>query len=185
MARHKTIDQLQIFTATEELILESGYAGFHFKSLSEKLGVARSTIYNYYTNKEELVTDFMLHMLQQVVTKMDTVHEHEEPIRAMMGLWAKYANMHQMLQIMPYIDRKASPKVEQNAKRMFIMLEELRNKIEGVVKEEQRKGNIRQDVQLGTLVSIIMSTVQVPVANRSEDEWTNDVFNVLMQGLKA
>ncbi|MGJ9382809.1 TetR/AcrR family transcriptional regulator [Salipaludibacillus sp. CF4.18] len=184
MSRKKTIDQAMLFKETEKLIMESGYSGFHFKALSARLGVARSTIYNYYTKKEELVTDYMVHLLEKAVAQMDNVDKKEEPVKELIRLWSKYANMHQMLQIMPYIDKKASPMVEENTKKMFDLFIKMKTKIEETLKDGQMKGIIREDIHMKTIVGLVMSTVQIPVHHDTLDEWVNEVYQLLMSGLK-
>ncbi len=178
------MDQSQLFYETEKLILESGYAGFHFKALSERLGVARSTIYNYYTNKEELITDYMLHLLNGVVEKMEQVEKEEEPLKYLIYLWSRYAHMHQMLQIMPYIDQHSTARVEENIKKMFALFHEMKQKIESILKDGQNQGEIRTDIQMKTLVGLVMATVQVPVQHTSQSQWIEEVYQLVAHGLK-
>jgi AcrR family transcriptional regulator len=185
MGRAKTIDEVQLFQETEKLILESGYAGFHFKALSERLGVARSTIYNYYPKKEELITAFMVHMLKQVVLKMDRLSEKEDPVRSMIELWGNYANIHQMMQVMPYIDKKASAKVEESVKEMFRMLQEMKVKIKIILTAEQEKGEVRTDVHMDTLVGLVMAAVQIPMHHASQEDWVKEVYLLINDGLKG
>lgn len=184
MSRKKTIDQATLFKETEKLIMESGYKGFHFKALSVRLGVARSTIYNYYTKKEELITDYMVHLLENAVAQMDDINKEMEPIKALIRLWSKYANMHQMLQIMPYIDQKASLAVEENMRKMFTLFQKMKGKIEETLKEGQENGVIREDIHIKTLIGLVMSTVQIPVHHETLEEWVDEVHQLLMSGIK-
>ncbi|WP_444684684.1 TetR/AcrR family transcriptional regulator [Alkalicoccus luteus] len=185
MGRAKTIDEVQLFQETEKLILESGYAGFHFKALSERLGVARSTIYNYYSNKEELITAFMVHLLEQVVENMDRASHAGNPVHALIQLWGRYANIHQMMQVMPYIDKEASPKVQKSVEAMFQLLQQMRSKIKDILIEEQQRGSVREDVPLDTLVGFVMSAVQIPFRHESEEAWADEVYKLIRSGLSA
>ncbi|MCR6105243.1 TetR/AcrR family transcriptional regulator [Salipaludibacillus agaradhaerens] len=182
MSRQKTIDQTQLFYETEQLILEAGYTGFHFKALAERLGVARSTIYNYYPRKEELITAYMLHLIEEAVRKMDDAIKSEEPLKTLLRIWVKYANMHQMLQIMPYIDQKATPKVEENTRKMYALFREMKKKISDVLYKGQQEGQIRTDIQMPTLVGLMMATVQIPVHHTELEEWVNEVHDLLLNG---
>jgi len=185
MSRKKTIDKAEIFYETEQLILESGYSGFHFKALSEKLGVARSTIYNYYKNKEELITDYMLNLLEEVVRNMKQADKENEPLKYLIHLWSRYAHMHQMLQIMPYIDQHATERVDKNIKKMFALFTEMKQKIEQILKKDQDQGEIRTDIHMTTLVGLVMASVQVPVHHyTSQSEWVEEVYQLLAYGLK-
>ncbi|SDO34637.1 TetR/AcrR family transcriptional regulator [Alkalicoccus daliensis] len=185
MGRMKAIDEVELFQETEKLILEAGYAGFHFKALSQRLGVARSTIYNYYSKKEELITAFMVHLLRQVVERMDTAAESEEPLRSLITLWGKYANIHQMMQVMPYIDKEATEKVEKSVKEMFALLQQMRGKIKTILVQEQKKGKVRTDIQIDTLVGMVMATVQIPYRHSSEEHWAEEVYQLIRDALKS
>ncbi|WP_416148453.1 TetR/AcrR family transcriptional regulator [Salipaludibacillus sp. HK11] len=184
MSRKKTIDQAQLFHETEQLVLKSGYAGFHFKALAERLGVARSTIYNYYKNKEELVTAYMIHLIEEVVKNMQQADQEEEPLKYLIHLWSRYAHMHQMLQIMPYIDQHATEKVQENINKMFRLFKEMKQKIEAILVDGQTKGEIRTDVQMTTLVGLVMATVQVPVRHMSQSQWVEEVYLLVVEGIK-
>lgn len=184
MSRKKTIDQAMLFRETEKLIMESGYNGFHFQALSTRLGVARSTIYNYYTKKEELITDYMVHLLEKAVDQMDNIEKEVEPVKALIRVWSKYVNMHQMLQIMPYIDKKASPAVEENTRKMFYLFKKMKAKIEETLKDGQKNGTIREDIQMKTIVGLVMSTVQIPVHHDTLEEWVDEVYQLIMSALK-
>lgn len=183
MSRKKTIDPVDLFTATEELILEQGYSRFHFKALAEKLGVARSTIYNYYDKKEELVTDYMIHLLERSVERIDDAAEEEEPVKGLIRLWSRYAHMHQMLQIMPYIDREATEIVRRNVQRMFELFQEMKAKIGVILTTGKEAELMRQDVSLSTRIGFIMATVQIPITNMTEEEWVDEVYAILRDGL--
>ena len=54
--RKKLFTHEQLLEKTEELLLTYGYEKFHLKLLSMHLDGARSTIYSYYKNKEEIVS---------------------------------------------------------------------------------------------------------------------------------
>ncbi|ADH98028.1 TetR/AcrR family transcriptional regulator [Salisediminibacterium selenitireducens] len=183
MSRKKTIDRVDLYTATEELILEEGYSSFHFKALAERLGVARSTIYNYYDKKEELITDYMIHLLARSVERIDDTAHDPEPVKGLIRLWSRYAHIHQMLQIMPYIDQEASDKVKENVRRMFQLFMEMKEKIGVILTTGEEATKIRQDVSLSTRIGFIMATVQIPIQGMTEEEWVDEVYTILRDGL--
>lgn len=184
MGRARTIDKSRLFHETEQLILSSGYAGFHFKALAERLGVARSTIYNYYSKKEELLTDFMVHLLQQVVDKIDYAARQEDAIEGLIRLWGQYAYIHQMMQIMPYIDKKATRQVEKSTEEMMALLAEMRAKVKLVLKKEQQAGRVREDIHIDMLAGYVMASVQIPMRRHSREVWVKEVTILVKSGLQ-
>jgi AcrR family transcriptional regulator len=185
MSRKKTIDEAQLFQETEKLIMESGYAEFHFKALAERLGVARSTIYNYYPKKEELVTSYMVRLLKRAVQNMDEAFDAEYPVKQLIRVWSRYANMHQMLQIMPYINQKATPKVEENIRVMYTLFGEMKSKIHHILNKEQESGRIREDIHMATMTGLLMATVQIPVHHNNPGQWVDEVYELVMTGCKG
>ena len=62
MARQKLhIDEL--YEVSGKILVEKGYAGFHFKLVADQLNVSRSTIYEYFSNKDELIASLMVHLM--------------------------------------------------------------------------------------------------------------------------
>ncbi|GEL09221.1 TetR/AcrR family transcriptional regulator [Salisediminibacterium halotolerans] len=183
MSRKRSINQIELFAETEKLVLEKGYNGFHFKALAERLGVARSTIYNYYPKKEELITAYMIYLLNQVIERIDSVFSAEDPLKIIVHIWARYANLHQMLQIMPYIDHEASDAVNKNVQHMFSQFEEMKRKLTAMIEMMQSDGRIRTDISVETIVGFVMAMVQVPIRGISEEDWADNVYILLTEGI--
>lgn len=183
MSRKRSLDHIELFAETEKLVLEKGYTGFHFKALAERLGVARSTIYNYYPNKEELITAYMIHVLKQVIERIDSAFSADEPLKVLVKIWARYANLHQLLQIMPYIDHEASDAVNENVQKMFKQFSEMKEKLTMIIRQMQTEGNVRTDVAEAALVGFLMASVQIPVRDMTEKEWEYNVYLLLAEGM--
>lgn len=62
--RARTIEQIgsrenEIMNACEQLFLRDGYEGVNIKAISEKTSFTRSSIYNYYKTKDEILLDLL------------------------------------------------------------------------------------------------------------------------------
>ena len=185
MSRKRTINQAELFHETERLILESGYNGFHFKALGERLGVARSTIYNYYTKKEELITDYMIQLIHKAISQIDDARSEKDPLRSLVRIWARYAHMHHMLRIMPYVDHHVSEAAQCNVEEVRKQVQIMKEMLSDIMKEMQLQGIVRTDVALPTLVGFLMASVQVPIQEMSEERWAEDVYTLLTSGIFA
>lgn len=64
----------QIRVAAQKLFLERGFAGVSTDAISAAAGVSKETLYNYFPNKEELLTD----CLEQLITNSSA----DEPLAA-------------------------------------------------------------------------------------------------------
>ncbi len=52
--------------AAIELMAGDGFRKFRFEALAEKLGCNRATIYRYFDSKQELITDVMMSLMQDI-----------------------------------------------------------------------------------------------------------------------
>lgn len=185
MARRK-VEKATLFSATEALLIEQGYQGFHFKSLSERLKIGRSTLYEYYTSKEELITDYLEYTLKEIVSKCNEISSANslEILKSMLRIFLKYSQIHQIALVIPFINPNHSPKVEAslaNLKKdhdyIYIMVYEL-------VENGKRENRIRDDIETSVLVEMIFHTVQVSNPKGSDEEhWIEMVLAVLFSGI--
>ncbi len=120
MTRRKLREE-ELLAATEELFLEKGYEGFHFKALSEKLNVGRSTLYEYYPNKEELICSYMLKVMEQIFDECNGLSSNTplQELRELLYVFMKYSQIHKIIQIIPIMNRDVSPAVERAIQRLF------------------------------------------------------------------
>jgi len=115
MARQRAFSRTELLDATENLLLERGYDGFHLKALSETLQGARSTIYEYFSNKDEIVAACMRRTMERMIESCKAL-DHLTPIDAlkkMLFIFVERAHFHQLMQAAPKVDQTAS----ENAKK--------------------------------------------------------------------
>lgn len=55
----------KILATTETLLAERGLYGLSMKLLADTAGIAAGTIYRYFDNKEELINELYLHLMQE------------------------------------------------------------------------------------------------------------------------
>ena len=64
MGRRHVFTRSELLDHAKRMLLEHGYEGFQLKSLSTRLPGARSTIYQYFANKEEIVAACMRRIME-------------------------------------------------------------------------------------------------------------------------
>lgn len=190
MVRSRKVEKRELMAATEELLLEKGYRGFHFKELAEKLGVGRSTIYEYYRGKDELVTAYMLDVMERIEKECQSLHmltNAKEKIRGLLVLFMKYSQLHRITQILPMIDREGSQTVQQSIEKLFVEHDRLFQFIQSVIHEGKEKGEVRKDVADEMLAQILFNAIQVHTGEHenSNENYAEKVFKVLFTGMKA
>src|SRR5690625_958542 len=75
MKIRKKIKHKTLMKKTEKLLLEQGYGGFNFSLLSNHLNIGRSTLYEYYASKDELVADYMTELMVSYTEELTLIAE--------------------------------------------------------------------------------------------------------------
>lgn len=190
MVRSRKLEKNELMAETEKLLLEKGYRGFHFKELAERLGAGRSTIYEYYNGKDELVTAYMLNVMERIEKECQSLHslpKTRDKIQGLLRLFMKYSQLHRITQILPMIERNGSQKVKQSIEKLFAEHDRLFHFIQAVINEGKAHGEIRRDVADEVLAQILFNSIQVDAGGRgtSHDDFAEKVFDVIFSGMKA
>ncbi|MCA0968966.1 TetR/AcrR family transcriptional regulator [Halobacillus litoralis] len=99
MGRKKVLTKEDVFTVTGEVLREEGLHGVHFKNISNRLDVGRSTLYEYFSNKDELLLAYMKQLMKEMNDKVDDIEEDLPPNRKLYRLLLvllEHAQLHQI-----------------------------------------------------------------------------------------
>lgn len=69
-----------ILNATLELLASSGFHGFSIKTLAAKAGVATGTVYLYFEDRDALIRELHMNILQQFAAAMFVDHDDQLPL---------------------------------------------------------------------------------------------------------
>lgn len=185
----KKINIQEIYTVTGNLLLEKGYAGFHFKLVSDRLNVSRSTIYEYFSNKDELISSLMAHLMENMMQEIDGFQQVESPMeemRKIFDLFRKYSHIHQILQNAPYVNVEGSPTVQQSLHSLRSQHQTLKQLLTRIVDACKERSLLRSDIPSSLITTILFTSVQIPGSSTiAEQEWNDLIFMVLLEGFGA
>ncbi|MEK4028391.1 TetR/AcrR family transcriptional regulator [Pseudobacillus sp. FSL P4-0506] len=186
MARKRAFTEEELLDAAEKLIIEHGYNGFHLKRLAEHLvSGARSTIYQYFSNREEVAAACMKRAMDRTVSRASRVDE-KEPIPALRQLLRIYmdeADLHFILGDIRKIDVSQSKKAEELVGEVMEMHQALSLQLERLFKQAQQEGDIREDVPFAILASLFFQLINTPnVLALPIEEWADYLFEVWYRG---
>jgi len=90
MGRKQSYTEPELLDLTKKLVLEHGY---------EHLPGARSTIYQYYANKEEIVAACMKRVITSVIEKASEIDETDtmHALQELLGIYVEESKLHQLL----------------------------------------------------------------------------------------
>ncbi|WP_281546337.1 TetR/AcrR family transcriptional regulator [Grimontia sp. SpTr1] len=71
----------QILEATERLLAQHGFDRLSMQMVAKEAGVAAGTIYRYFSDKNDLLSQLRNHVVQQCATKMLEGHDADKPLK--------------------------------------------------------------------------------------------------------
>lgn len=176
----------ELYAATGKILVEKGYAGFHFKLVSDQLNVSRSTIYEYFSNKDELIASLMVHLMDTIMAEyegLDSLSTPMEKLRRIFDSFMKYAHLHQILLFAPFVNGEASPSVKKNVVILRQQHHTLNSVLTEVIDSCKEAGSIRQDIPSSLIASLLFQSIQIPKSRTvPEAEWNDKIFRVLLEG---
>ena len=187
MARRK-VNEIQILSAAEELLLERGYDGFHFRALADRLSIGRSTLYEYYSGKEEIIVTYMNQAMENVMKKCEPWKDKAplERLKGFCSVFMQYTQqMHCMAQIMPKIERTNSC-VEQKIEKLFRDHHRIYTWIFDAINEAKKRGEIRDNLSTSLITAMIFSSIQLPNWMDDQEKISGEmIFDLLQRGFQA
>ncbi len=187
MARKKLGHQ-ELMKETEALLLEKGYDGFHFKELAEQLNIGRSTIYEYYANKEELVTAYMLDVMERVMAEIGDNASIEDPLEQMkahLQTFMKFSQVHHIIQIIPLINPAASPRVKLALRKLQDDHKILYQSMLRLIERGKMNGQVRNDFPSQVIASMFFIAIQLTPESPETDDtaWGDMIFKLIHEGI--
>ncbi len=186
MGRKKAIEMQELMKATEELLLEHGYHAFHFKMLAARLDVARTTIYEYYANKEELITDYMFNLMERIQSECESLSLEVMPLQKLKGMlriFVKYGQIHKIIIMVPQVNADASQKTKESLFKIAQQHQTLLQMMLLWIREGKAQKLIREDVSEGIIAGLFFNVIQIPNHRGiPTEEYVEQLFDVLCHG---
>lgn len=178
-----------IFDVAAQLFLKQGYHKTSMRQVAGAAGMGKSTLYDYFSNKEEI----LLYFVEQ---EMDTLHQEaaqiavlklpaEEKLRRILqSLWA-YLDKNRKMVVLTA--RESTKLGEQATQRMAHRREKYLKILEGVIREGIQEGDFRS-VDPTLAASALHSMMTMPWLRReSEDvpETADGLVDLFINGIKT
>ncbi|RPF50641.1 TetR/AcrR family transcriptional regulator [Aquisalibacillus elongatus] len=187
MARQKKFTTEELYVQTKHLLLEHGYDGFSFSQLAEKLNVARSTIYKYFENKEELATAYMLYEMNKFLKDLETIHDYStfnDQLDYLLDLMFDQPEIQQLILIGQSIPIEESSRARKNHEQLEKLHLDMYEQLDGFVKLGKENGHIRPQIPNSLVLGYIFQSIAIP---NHEDipyrEWAESIKDVIRHGL--
>lgn len=188
MARQKKMDEVAMLRETEKLLLERGYEGFSFKALSANLEIARSTIYEYYSHKDDLITDYMLILVSKVMKEMEIIASETtglETMKEWLKTFMQYDQVHYMIGMRGQLDQSESEIARNQLKQMDGLHEKMFFMLTNQVKKAKDLGEVRVNLPNEMVASFFFhSILSRPANDENIDGWATMLNDMIENGVK-
>lgn len=186
MGRDKKFSTHDLWHATEELLLENGYAGFTMSLLAKKLNVSRAAIYKQYPNKEELIIEFMLEQMQASVDSLQQIdfqQPFEQQLADILERMFEFKDLHQILGMATTIEN-VSEIVEQKKQQLSGMHHALYEPLDRLINEGKSQGFIHPDQNNFILLGFIFQTIDTPNhLGLPLENFIQEIKNLILYGI--
>ncbi|MCZ8538418.1 TetR/AcrR family transcriptional regulator [Paenisporosarcina quisquiliarum] len=188
MARQRKMDEAEMLRETEKLLLERGYEGFSFKALSANLDIARSTIYEYYSHKDDLITDYMYILVKKVMDEMEIIASRTTGLETMKE-WLKtfmtYDQVHHMIAMRGQLDQSESEIARNRLKQMDGLHGKMFFMLSNQVNKAKELGEVRKDLPNELVASFFFHSILARPANDENIQgWADMLNDIIENGVK-
>ncbi|ASS76744.1 TetR family transcriptional regulator [Tumebacillus algifaecis] len=187
MARERKFTTDQLFQEVKQLLLQHKYEGFHFGLLAERLEVSRGTLYKYYENKEELISDFMIYEMELMLGEIKLIENHTgftAQFDYLMQVIFRHSMIHQILGMIHQLPVSSNPKVIANKKKMDESHLSLYQLLQRFIDLGRQEKILKDDLPDGLLLGIIFQTINLPNHfGIAQDEWLRSIKEILRHGM--
>ncbi len=187
MAKRKwNLDLLSV--ATERLLVERGYHGFHFGALIEMLAIKRTTLYDHFRDKDELILAYVEFRLTAVLDACNQIQAQRgdafSDLLEILRVLIPYAPfMGVLATVLPFIDRNRGD--VDRFERIDEMNSELRQFLFDAIGQGQWSGAIRKDISAKRLTDYLIYGLQfVDPSAKQDRKSTEQLIDVLIQGVR-
>ncbi|SFJ20728.1 transcriptional regulator, TetR family [Paenibacillus sp. UNC496MF] len=187
MGRKQSYTESELLDLTKRLVLEHGYDGFHLKLLSQHLPGARSTIYQYYANKEEIVAACMKRVITSVIGKASAIDETDamQALQELLGIYVEESELHQLLGDAHKINTNNSTAAGRDLEVVEQAHVTLKVQLSRLFQRAQQEKNLREDIPLPVLIGGFFNLINTPnMMNVPTPEWGKLLFQLWLGGAR-
>jgi AcrR family transcriptional regulator len=165
MGRERKFNTKDLFLCTKKLIMQTGYEGFTIGQLAKQLNVTRTAIYKYYQNKDELLLDFMVTEMKDVVTSFSSLPKDLpflDKIQRLLEEIFRHKDLHFILGMQELIPDKNEPHIVAKKKQLALMHRELYHPLIHMMEQGKKEGYIEADMPNELLLGFVFQSIAIP-----------------------
>jgi AcrR family transcriptional regulator len=180
----------EIFDASVYLFLDKGFNETSMREIAEAAGIGKSTLYDYFSSKDDILLSFVEEELQRLTEEMKEIANLNvaamEKLRQMMFAYMEYLAKNEdfYMKLSLEVQRMAQQSIESIQRKRHALQDLLR----GMIDEGIREGYFRPvDSLLATRVifTALTPAVYTTRPSGSRQQMMEEAFTLLLKGIQA
>ncbi|MED3622916.1 TetR/AcrR family transcriptional regulator [Neobacillus thermocopriae] len=187
MARERKFSTEDLFLATRQLLLIHGYEGFTVSLLADRLEVSRGTIYKYFENKEELITEYMISEMNEYLLKLDHMKKYESfeaQFDFLLNLIFSDTEITKLINIGRQIPANISERVAKNKEKLEALHLHMYDCLQSFIDLGRKEKKIKAQIPDPLILGFILHTITIPNhANIPKKQWIESIKEIIKNGM--
>lgn len=187
MARERKFSTDELYRATKQLLLQHGYEGFTISLLAERLDVSRGSIYKYFENKEELLTEYMIFEMDLFLRELKKAEFYQgfnAQFDYILNLIFENTEIHQIIGMGQSIPTNLTSKAQENKQRLDQQHIEMYKRLQGVISLGKKEQKLKSHLPDSVILGFIFQSITIPNHfGIPESQWFSSITEVLKSGM--
>ena len=187
MARERKFTDDELFKATKLLLIRDGYDSFTFSKLASMMEVSRGSIYKYYENKDDLISEFLVYEMNRFLlgfSELDKSGDFQTQFSLVIDFIFKHSEIHQILEIINQIPKKSSHRDQSNQTKLNTYYIDMYKQFQGLIEQGKKEQVIKSHLSDAIILGMIFQTIAIPNHfGIPKDEWIASIREILSEGM--
>ncbi len=187
LARERKFTDEQLFNATKKMIINDGYEAFTFSRLAAVLHVSRGSIYKYYENKDELISEFLMYEMNRFLHDfqgLDISRDFEEQVEQLIDFIFKHSNIHHVMEIIHQIPNNTTQRAKRNKLKLNEYHIEMYQRFQGFLDIGRSQQKLKKQLPDGIILGMIFQTIAIPNHfGIAQEIWITSIKEIICNGM--
>lgn len=177
----------ELYQLTKENLLQHGYEGFTFSLLADQLHVSRGTIYKYYENKDELITDYMIYEMNLFLIELKDIEKvagFDAKFEFLIDTFFKHSKIYQIIEIGQRIPVTINDQVRKNIESLRMLHLEMYRFLHSFIQLGKQEQKINEKIPEQVMLGYIFQSIAIPNHTQiPHDEWVSAIKEIISHGI--
>jgi TetR/AcrR family transcriptional regulator, repressor of fatR-cypB operon len=187
MARERKFSTKELFKVTKQLLLDNGYEAFTFSLLADRLNVARGTLYKYYENKDELITEYMVYEMQEFLSELQQISTYtsfKSQFDFLLTIILNHSEVPPIRRMIYQIPKKVNEKVRENIDQLEKLHLDMYKYLQDFINLGREEQVLKQTIPDGLILGFIFQTIEIPNHfGVTHTEWVSSIKEIISHGM--